>query len=49
LRPFDTVLNFIRDTITTTGLKVKAFFNEKIYYEKGLKVMDAEMHAESRT
>ena len=44
LRTFDTVLNYIRDTTTTTGLKVKAFFNEKIY-EKGLKVTDAEMKA----
>ena len=44
LRTFDTVLNYIRDTTTTTGLKVKAFFNEKIY-QKGLKVTDAEMKA----
>jgi len=44
LRTFDTVLNFIRGTTTKTGLKVKAFFNEKIY-EKGLKVTDAEMKA----
>ena len=45
LRTFDTVLNYIRDTTTSTGLKVKAFFNEKIY-EKGLKVTDAEMNLE---
>ncbi len=44
LRTFDTVLNFIRGTTTKTGLKVKAFFNEKIY-EKGLKVTDTEMEA----
>jgi hypothetical protein len=44
LRTFDTVLNYIRDTTTKTGLKVKAFLNEKIY-EKGLKVTDAEMKA----
>jgi len=44
LRTFDTVLNYIRDTTTTAGLKVKAFFNEKIYV-KGLKVTDAEMNA----
>lgn len=44
LRQFDTVLNYIRDTTTKTGLKVKAFLNEKIY-AKGLKVTDAEMNA----
>ena len=44
LRTFDTVLNYIRDTTTKTGLKVKAFLNEKTY-EKGLKVTDAEMKA----
>ena len=44
LRTFDTVLNYIRDTTTTTGLKVKAFFNERVYV-KGLKVTDAEMNA----
>ncbi len=44
LRTFDTVLNYIRDTTTKTGLKVKAYLNEKIY-EKGLKVTDAEMKA----
>ena len=44
LRTFDTVLNYIRDTTTTAGLKVKAFFNERIYV-KGLKVTDAEMNA----
>jgi hypothetical protein len=44
LRTFDTVLNYIRDTTTTMGLKVKAFFNGKIY-EKGLKVTDTEMSA----
>ena len=44
MRTFDTVLNFIRGTTTKTGLKVTAFFNEKIY-EKGLKVTDAEMKA----
>ncbi|MCP4409088.1 MAG: hypothetical protein GY807_15295 [Gammaproteobacteria bacterium] len=44
LRTFDAVLNFIRGATTKTGLKVKVFFNEKIY-EKGLKVTDAEMKA----
>lgn len=44
LRTFETVVNYICGTATTTGLKVKAYLNEKIY-EKGLKVMDAEMKA----
>jgi hypothetical protein len=44
LRTFETVLNYIRGTVTTTGLKIKAYLNEKIY-EKGLKVTDAEMKA----
>lgn len=44
LRTFETVLNYLRGTATTTGLKVKAYLNEKIY-EKGLKVTDAEMKA----
>jgi hypothetical protein len=35
---------FDRHPHTTAGLKVKAFFNEKIYV-KGLKVTDAEMNA----
>ncbi len=38
------MLNYLRGTATTTGLKVKAYLNEKIY-EKGLKVTDAEMKA----
>ncbi len=42
LRTFETVLNYIRGTVTTTGLKVMACLNEKVY-EKGLKVTDAEM------
>jgi hypothetical protein len=44
LRTFETLLNYLRGTATTTGLKVKAYLNEKIY-EKGLKVTDAEMKA----
>jgi len=44
LRAFETVLNYLRGTTTTTGLKVKAYLNEKIY-EKGLKVTNAEMKA----
>jgi hypothetical protein len=42
LRTFETVVNYIRGTTTTAGLKVKAWLNDKIY-EKGLKVSDAEM------
>ena len=44
LRTFETVLSYIRGTVTTTGLKIKAYLNEKIY-EKGLKVTNAEMKA----
>ena len=44
LRTVETVLNYIRGTATTTGLKIKAYLNEKIY-EKGLKVTNAEMKA----
>ena len=42
LRTFETVVNYIRGTVTTAGLKVKAWLNDKIY-KKGLKVSDAEM------
>jgi hypothetical protein len=44
LRTFETVLSYIRGTVTTTGLKIKAYLNEKTY-EKGLKVTNAEMKA----
>ena len=44
LRTFETALNYIRGTVTTTGLKIKAYLNEKIY-EKGLKVTNVEMKA----
>jgi len=44
LRTFGTVLSYLRGTTTTTGLKIKAYLNEKIY-EKGLKVTNAEMKA----
>lgn len=40
----ETVLNYIRGTVTTTGLSIKAYLNEKIS-EKGLKVTNAEMKA----
>lgn len=36
LRTFQTMLNYIRDTTTTTGLKVKAFLVERAF-EKGVK------------
>lgn len=45
LRTFETLLNYLCGTATTTtGLKVKEYLDEKIY-EKGLKVTDAEMKA----
>lgn len=42
LRTIETVLNYISGTVTSAGLRVKAFLNDKIYH-KGLKVSDAEM------
>jgi len=42
LRTYDTMLNYIRGTTTTTGLTVKAFLIETVY-EKGQSVTDAEM------
>jgi hypothetical protein len=44
LRTLETMLGYIRDTTTETGLKVKAFLvNQK--YEKSIKVSDKEMRA----
>ncbi|MBC8443417.1 ISAzo13 family transposase [PVC group bacterium] len=46
-RPLDsweTVLNYIRTTTTTTGLKVEAYLLDR-NYEKGLKITDAQMRA----
>lgn len=42
LRSFDIMLNLIRGTTTSIGLKVKAFLVDKIY-EKGKKVTNKEM------
>lgn len=44
LRTFETVLNCIRETTTTTGLKVKAFLSNRTY-AKGQRVTDAEMRS----
>jgi len=44
LRTFETVLNCIRETTTTTGLKVKAFLSKRTY-AKGQRVTDAEMRS----
>lgn len=42
LESYETMLNYIRTTKTTTGLKVKAFLAEK-NYEKGEKISDDQM------
>lgn len=42
LRSFDTMLGYLRDTTTTTGLTVKAFLFDR-EYESGLKVSDKQM------
>ena len=44
LDSWDTLLGYIRNTTTKTGLKVKAFLVDR-EYEKGLKVSDKEMAA----
>ncbi len=44
LRTFETMLGYIRDTTTETGLKVKAFLLDRVY-ETGVKVPDKEMKA----
>jgi len=44
LRSFETVLNYIRTTRTTSGLRVRALLLPK-HYEKGVKVTDEEMRA----
>ncbi len=44
LRSFDTMLGYIRDTTTETGLKVKSFFVDQSYKTK-IKVSDAQMAA----
>jgi hypothetical protein len=42
LRTLDTMLNYIRGTVTQTGLRVRAWLNEKVYPKK-VKVSDAQM------
>ena len=42
LRTFETLLGFIRNTVTETGLRVKAIVSPKVY-QKGIKVSDKEM------
>ncbi|MGI0014741.1 MAG: ISAzo13 family transposase [Nitrososphaera sp.] len=42
LRTFETMLGYIRHTVTTTGLRVKAFLFDGLY-EIGKRVSDAEM------
>lgn len=44
LRSFETVLNYIRTTRTTTGLRVRALLLPK-HYEKSVKVSDEEMQS----
>lgn len=41
LESFETLLNFVRDTKTETGLRIEAYFDES-EYEKGIKVSDKE-------
>ncbi len=42
LRTFATLLGYIRDTTTETGLRVKATLSRKVY-QKAIKVSDQEM------
>lgn len=42
LRSFETILGYIRDTTTQTGLNVEAFLIDQ-EYQKGIKVSDKEM------
>ena len=44
LRSLETMLGYIRNTTTETGLKVKAFLLDR-KYEKRIKVSDKEMRA----
>lgn len=41
LESFDTLLNFVKNTKTETGLRIEAYFDER-EYEKGIKVTDRE-------
>ena len=42
LDSYDTILNYLRTTTTTTGLRVRAHLVRKVY-EKGVKIPDAQM------
>lgn len=42
LRDYETVLNFIRTTKTSTGLRVRAMLNTK-HYSKGIRITDHQM------
>jgi hypothetical protein len=42
LRTFETLLGYMRDTTTETGLRVKAILSRKVY-QKAIKVSDKEM------
>ena len=42
LDSYETIVNYIRTTQTTTGLRVKAYLNKKTY-ETGVKIADDEM------
>lgn len=44
LRTFETMLGYIRDTTTETGLKVEAFLLDRVY-ETGVKISDKEVKA----
>jgi len=44
LDSYETALNYIRSTTTTTGLRVRAHLVEQ-QYEKGIKISDAQMEA----
>jgi len=44
LRTFETLLGYIRDTTTETGLRVKAILSHKVY-QKAIKVSDKDMTA----
>ena len=41
LESFETLINFVRDTRTETGLRIEAYFDES-EYEKGIKVNNKE-------
>jgi hypothetical protein len=46
LRDYETVLNFLRTTTTSTGLRVRAMLNTK-HYSKGVRITDHQMQCVS--